>query len=223
VIQSSVAVYGSSLTAGQGGSGHACFEFADGGAGLEAAQSFQPSRVLLSDCTLMGGQFGAGPPAKAPGAGLKGAASASFELLDSSVTPWPGGVAFATAPGAVVTYPGAARRFTLPAPLREGEAGMLSIEGEPGDFVGCFVSLQGEFTPMPAKSGWFLLGGPFLAGPVLIGTITAPSGEWLVPFTAPRLPAAVEAQTILLQAYFQYTGGVTLSSGTAFTLIDSDV
>ena len=218
-----VVVHGSTLTAGKGGSGQLCFELGDGGPGLDAVKAGPSSHVFLSGCTLLGGEPGAGPAAGAPGPGLRGDATSTFEIMDSSVLAWPGGADFVTAPGAVIDYPETARRFSLPSPLREGDAATLSIAGEMGDFVGFFWSFNGLLTPKPGKSGWFLLGGPFIAGPSLIGAITDPGGEWLIPITTPLLPAAVEEQTFLLQAYFQHAGGATLGSGTAFTLLDASL
>jgi len=215
----SVAVFGSTLTGGKGGAGQICVESPDGGAGVQALVD---AHVLLSGCTLQGGEPTGAPPGT-PGPGLRGVATASFELLDSSVTPWPGGVAFDTAPGTLITYPGAARRFTLSSPLREGEGGTLTLQGVQGDFVGFFWSFGSSLIPKPGKNGWFLLGPPFISGPYFIGVITNPDGSWTLPITAPSLVPTLEEQTFLLQAYFAYPGGATLSSGTAFTLLDASL
>jgi hypothetical protein len=76
---------------------------------------------------------------------------------------------------------------------------------------------------MPARHGWFVLSPSFLAGPFLLGAITDPGGAWTLNVTGPNLPPASLAMTFLLQAYFAYPGGVTLGSGTAFTLLDSSL
>jgi len=216
-IDSSVAVYGSTLTGGVGGGGHLCSEIADGGPGADASGS----KLLLSGCTVTGGVEGSGPPVGIPGGGLRGDAISSFELLDTSVAAAPGGTDFETAPGTVSSYPGDARLISLPSPLREGEAGTFTMQGAQGDFVAFFWSFDNVIKPMPARNGWFLLGGPFIAGPFLMGTITDPSGLWQLSIHGPTLPAALQAQTFLLQAYFKHTGGVTLGGATAFTLVDA--
>ncbi|MGQ0552731.1 MAG: hypothetical protein ACT4PU_05880 [Planctomycetota bacterium] len=211
-----LALYSTTVTGGKGGAGHYCAEIAHGGHGINA----KTSQVFLSGCTVTGGVQGAGPPAGQPGDGVRGDASTSFELLDTNVAAAPGGTNYATAPGAVTTFPGVARSFRLTSPLREQQAGTLSMQGEQGDFVGFFWSFTNGMLPMPARNGWFLLNSPFLAGPFLVGAISDPSGSWDFPMTGPDLPAALEAQSFLLQAYFVHGGGVTLSSGTSFTLVD---
>ena len=214
---SQVAVYASALIGGVGGSGHLCAEQADGGFGAVA----ESSMVLVAGCTVTGGVQGAGPPAGAPGGGLRSDGASSYELLDTGVAAAPGGVTFDTAPGTLTTYSGVARVFQATSPLREGQAGTLSIQGVQGDFVGFFWAFNSGFLPKPVYQGWFLLNVGFVSGPYLIGAIGSPTGEWSIPFVAPNLPPAAQAQTFLLQAYFAYPGGATLGSGTAFTLLDA--
>jgi hypothetical protein len=217
VQSSTVAVYETSMQAGKGGSGHLCSEVADGGPGVRAIAS----KLLLAGCTATGGVQGAGPPAGAPGDGVRGDAASAIEVLDSSATPAPGGAAFATAPGTLTMYAGSSRVLRITSPVREGQAGTLTLQGVQGDFVGFFWSFMQGLLPMPARHGWFLLNSSFIAGPFLVGVITAPSGVWELPFVAPDLGAGLEAQTFLMQAWFQSPGDVTLASGTAFTLLDA--
>ncbi|HZJ72689.1 MAG TPA: hypothetical protein VFF36_17265, partial [Planctomycetota bacterium] len=216
---STVAMYQSALTGGPGGFGHICSEVADGGAGLRAIGA----SVLISGCTLTGGGEGPGPPAGTPGAGLRGDASSSLEWHDSTAVAAPGGIDVDVAPGTLTSYAGITRVFSLTSPLREGQFGTLTLQGLQGDFVGFFWSFGSSFVPKPAKNGWFLLGPPFVSGPYFIGAIGNPDGAWSIPIHAPALQPALQAQTFLLQAWFQYPGGVTLASGTAFTVLDASL
>jgi len=59
------------------------------------------------------------------------------------------------------------------------------------------------------------------AGPFVLGAIPNADGSWLLHFTAPHLVPAAESQTFLLQGVFKHASGLTLGSGTAFTLVDS--
>ena len=213
---STIAMYETTIYGGTGGNGNIAGEIGDGAFAIDASGS----RLLLSGCTVTGGAAGSGPPQGVPGGGVRGDAASTFELLQSSVTPGPGAAAFDTAPGAVTNYAGQARVFSLTSPLRENQTGTLTLKGVPGDFVGFFWSLDNSLLPMPARHGWFLLGGPVLAGPFFFGTLTAPGGLQTFPISGLTLPVGVEAQTFLLQAWFQGHDGVTLSSGTAFTLLD---
>jgi len=209
-----VALYECVLTGGPGGGGLVyCGAVGDGSDAIDLVAS----QLLLSGCTATGGAAGSG----AAGDGAHADALSSIELLATTVTAAPGGVDLVTAPGAVTNYPGAARSFALTSPLREGEHGTLAMQGVQGDFVGFFWSFGNGALPMPARNGWFVLSPSFIAGPFLLGAITDPTGAWNLSVTGPNLPPASQAMTFLLQAYFAYPGGVTLSSGTAFTLVDS--
>jgi hypothetical protein len=214
---SSVALYESSVHGGNGGNGNLFGELGDGGDGIDAIAS----ALFLSGCTLHAGWAGFGPPQATPGDAVHADAGSTVEVLDSSVVLSPGGQAFVTAPGTVSNHPGVARQFALPSPLREGEAGTLHVQGVQGDFVGFFWSFDSGSLPMPARNGWFVLSPSFIAGPFLLGAIADASGLWNLPIAGPSLPPASSAMTFMLQAYFAYTGGVTLSSGTAFTLVDA--
>jgi hypothetical protein len=215
-VSSSVALYECTLTGGPGGGGLVfCGATGDGSEAIELTAA----QLLLSGCTATGGAAGNG----GPGDGLRADAGSTVEMLDTTITAAPGGTDLVTAPGTVTVYPQAARSFALSSPLREGQAGTLAIQGVQGDFVGFFWSFSNGVLPMPGRNGWFVLGTSFLAGPFLVGAIADPGGAWNLPVTGPNLPPAAEGRTFLLQAYFAYPGGVTLGSGTAFTLVDSSL
>jgi len=214
---SSVAFSECTLQAGPGGTGSAlCGPPGIGG----DACVLTATEALLSGCTLLGGPPGDGIGAVG-GDGLSLDATSSVQRLDSSITPGAGGVDLVTEGGIVDDFVGAARSFALTSPLRESQSGTLAIQGVQGDFVGFYWSFNGGSLPMPARNGWFVLNPSFLAGPFLLGAITDPGGTWILNVTGPNLPPASEAMTFLLQAYFAYPGGVTLGSGTAFTLVNS--
>ena len=211
---SKVAFYGCELLAGQGGSGAAvCGEPpSDGGQGVSAINS----QLLLSGCGIAGGLPGSG----VGGDGLVLDAGSLVHQHDTTVAAGPGGTAIVNG-GILDPFPGVTRSFELTSPLREGQGGTLELHGVQGDFVAFFWSFGAAATPMPARNGWFVLSPSFLAGPFLLGAITDPGGTWILNVTGPSLPPASEAMTFLLQAYFAQGGGVTLGSGTAFTLVDA--
>jgi hypothetical protein len=211
---SKVAFYGCELSGGQGAAGAAvCSEPpTDGGNGVSAGSS----QVLLSGCSIVGGLPGSGTG----GDGLVLDAASIVHEHDTTIAAGPGGTAIVNG-GVLDSFPGVTRSFELSSPLREGQGGTLEMHGVQGDFVAFFWSFGAAAIPMPARNGWFVLNPSFLAGPFLLGAITDPGGTWILNVTGPNLPPASEAQTFLLQAYFAYPGGVTLGSGTAFTLVDS--
>lgn len=211
---SAVAFYGGELSGGQGGEGAAvCTEPpTDGGIGVSASNS----QLLLSGCGIAGGLPGSG----IGGDGLVLDAGSLVHQHDTTVAAGPGGTAIVNG-GILDNFPGVTRSFELTSPLREGEAGALEMHGVQGDFVAFFWSFGAAATPMPARNGWFVLSPSFLAGPFLLGAITDPGGTWILNVTGPNLPPASQAMTFLLQAYFAQGGGVTLGSGTAFTLVDA--
>ena len=211
---SRVAFHGCELLGGPGGSGAAvCGEPpSDGGVGVSASNS----QVLFSGCGIGGGSPGSG----IGGDGLVLDAGSLVDQHDTTVAAGPGGTAIVNG-GVLDPFPGVTRSFELSSPLREGQGGTLEMHGVQGDFVAFFWSFGAGAFPMPARNGWFVLSPSFLAGPFLLGAITDPSGTWILNVTGPNLPPASEAMTFLLQAYFAYPGGVTLGSGTAFTLVDA--
>ena len=98
------------------------------------------------------------------------------------------------------------------------------MQGLQGDFVGFFWSFDAGSLPMPGRKGWLVLDPTAIAGPFLIGAITAPDGHASLPFTAPDLFPGQQVQNFLLQAFFTAAGGgTTLGSGTSFTLLDSSL
>jgi hypothetical protein len=220
---STVAVYDSTLRGGTGGGGVAACEFqGDGGAGfaMGIVNPLYPdlgSKLLLSGCTLVGGHAGIG----VPGDGVEGGPLDDIQVLDCDVQLDPGAVAFDTAPGTLTLFSGTARSFALSSPVREGQVGDISIQGVQGDVVGFFWSFSSGSLPMPGKSGWWLPSVSMFAGPFVLGAIPNADGSWLLHFTAPHLVPAAESQTFLMQGLFKSASGLTLGSGTAFTLVDA--
>jgi hypothetical protein len=213
VQDADVAFYECTVQGGAGGGGSVvCGYLGDGGVGLDVLDA----RVLLSGGTILGG----GTTNGAAGSGVRGDVLSEILVLDSTVQGGAGGLDFETAPGTLSTLGGTTRSFALDSPLRELQAGTLSMQGVQGDFVGFFWSFGSGSLPMPARNGWFVLNPAQLGGPFFIGAITDPGGAWDIPITAPLLLPAFEAQTFFLQAWFQSPGGVTLGSGTSLTVVD---
>ncbi len=216
IVASNVALFESTLTAGHGGLGAAlCGPDAHGGDGLSVAGAM----LLISACAAAGGLPGSGAVATG-GDGLVIDGASLVQRLGGTLSAGPGGTTIVNA-GVLEVLAGTARSFAISSPLREGQPGTLSMTGVQGDFVGFFWAFEAGLLPMPARSGWFLLNAPFLAGPFFVGTIAAGDGVWNLPISGPLLPAGLESQTLLLQAYFQSPGGTTLASGTAFTIVDA--
>ena len=119
-------------------------------------------------------------------------------LPDGGGTPGPEGAAFVEDTGRVVAYAGPARRLELPALLREGEAGTLTVSGVPDDLVGVFVAATGLGLPLSGPLGTFALGEP-LVGPFVLGPLPG-SGQIDLPFRVPTLPG-VDGLVLLAQGY----------------------
>ena len=123
--------------------------------------------------------------------------------------------------GTVSGYPAPARTLALTSPLREGQAGSLTIDGQTGDLVALFMAFTGGHLPLSGKQGVFSLGSLFF-GPFVLGN--NPSGLWTVPFHAPPLmPASLLGQSFLLQLVV-HDGSQVLFEGTStLTVIDSTI
>lgn len=209
IAASNVAFYECTIEGGAKGEGEPlCVSPTASAAGLELDDAL----VLMSGCALVGG-----------GDGVRLGAGSELQTLDSTIAAGADGVPLVDDGGVLTGFTGAARSFELSSPLREGEAGTLAIQGVQGDLVGWFVSAGSGTLPMPARKGWFLLSPSPLLGPFVLGAIGDPGGAWNLPVAGPHLPASLEALTLHLQAYFVDGGGVTLGSGTVFTLVDASL
>jgi hypothetical protein len=225
---SNVAFFDCEFSGGDGGDGNVCLTSAGGGDGLHVADS----DVFLSACTGTGGSGGAAGNTGigSGGTGLRVDGSGAVAARDGSFAGGAGGTGpggatgtdglpVQAAPGAVTEIDEPARSLALPSPLREHEAGVLTLHGVQGDLVGFFWSFQGLSLPVGNLEGWFVLGTPLL-GPFTLGAITAPSGQLAIPFNAPALVPSLQSMTFLLQPLFKQPGGLTLGAPSAFTLVD---
>jgi hypothetical protein len=237
VTNSHVAFHACTLLAGAGGYGGTYAWGSDGGSGL----ALHGSTALLSGSTAQGGPGGNGclqddmPEDCNGGPGLSLDATSVLQVLEGS---WIGGVPgvgkfgqlglpgvpYVGPAGQPVLFSGTARALVVDSPVREQHAGTLLLDGEPGDFVLLFTSLDAASLPLPGKQGWLALAPPYL-GPFALGVITNPSGQQPLGFTAPDLiPPTLMGQTWVLQGVFLAAGGgAVLSAPTTFTLLDASL
>jgi len=216
-ISTVVALFDCQVTGGKGGySGWG----GSGGAGVNVPNF----GVFATGCTFTGGEGGFGDdfifgPGGSGGAGLSVGAGAQAQLRDNALAGGAGGGSFLGMNGApgqplqaepgstVITYPGAARRFTLRSVGWEGSSVQLTVEGQPGDRVWFPGSSEPGFRSVASLGGVWALALPvkMLAAPQ--GIVPA-SGvlELLVPIT--DLPGEGD------QRYFQ--GYVVAQGGQAF-------
>jgi hypothetical protein len=216
-------VHECSFTGGAGGDGPLVAPVgADGGHGLVIPFIY----LSLMDCTLQGGDEGAGNDASVkPGSGLS-AGGAVFSLR--GVVAQAGNVVGSGTPAADIVstnlptiFPAVPRGLELPGVVREGESTAVSVRGEAGDAVFAHVSLGATILNLPAKQGAFVL-ATALPAPLFLGAITDPSGTLDVPFTMPDLPAGTDGGVLFVQAFMAPTvGGIVIGSGSGFVWLDA--
>jgi hypothetical protein len=225
VAGSSVVLHDTTCTGGGGGSGGQCTVSQDGGAGVSAKGA---SSVHIAASVLTGG-IGSSPAF----AGVSGGAGSGLLVADAASTvtrrdstvvhgSWTPFNPDVDAPvGTVSGYPAPARTLALTSPLREGQAGSLTIDGQTGDLVALFMAFTGGHLPLSGKQGVFSLGSPFF-GPFVLGN--NPSGLWTVPFNAPPLmPASLQGQAYLLQLVVHDGSQVLFEGASTLTVIDSTI
>ncbi len=233
VIESEAAFHDCLLLGGAGGYG-SLYSGANGGPGL----SLKGSTALLSGSTVEGGAGGNGcsdlqmPQTCSGGTGIVLDAASNLQSLDAS---WAGGIPgtgssgqtglvgapFSGPAGQPIVFDGTARSIAVSSPVREQQPGTLELVGVPGDVVMFITSFQADSQSKPGKKGWLAL-APTILGPFALGTISDPSGQQTLGFTAPDLVLpSLEGQTFLLQAFFAEPAGAILGSVTSFTLVDS--
>lgn len=222
VSASIVTLHGCTVLGGRGGAGD-CEPGEDGGNGLLVTSN---PNTHVAASTVTGGQGGF--LGGAPSSGLRGVnlAPGSVTLRDTTVTSGAGlppAPDFEVPAGVVITYAEPARTLTVSTPLREGESGTLSIDGQQGDLVGLFMAFTGGTLQLPGKQGVFSLGTPFF-GVFLLGTIGDPSGQLDVPFVAGALtPPSLQGQAFLMQLVVHDGTQVLFEGNTAFVLLDSAI
>ena len=222
VTNSNVALYGTHCQGGNGGIAPDVWGRLFSGPGA-AGLSVSGGAVLVSGGTLRGGNGGPGTsapgfPCGTGGVGGPGLGSTGdVRVLDAASIGGTGGIqcgipladgpAFA---GSVTTIPGLHRSMFAPGPVREGTSMSLSFGGQPDDRI-VFVGSAG--------TRWIL--DTVLRGVVLYGTgarrqalgTVGPAGTTSASWTAPMLPAGVDARWLHVQSVFVDTNGVpTLSS-----------
>ena len=225
VSGSSLVLHGTSCTGGAGGKGGQCTVSQDGGAGLRVNGA---SSVHFAASTLTGG-IGSVPAF----AGVWGRAGSGLKVVDAASTvtrrdstvvhgDWTPFNPDVDAPtGTVSDYLAQARTLALTSPLREGQVGSVTIDGQAGDLVAIFMAFKGGALSLSGKQGVFSLGSPFF-GPFVLGN--NPTGLWTVPFNAPTLmPASLLGQSFLLQLVV-HDGSQVLFEGTStLTVINSTI
>ncbi len=114
-----------------------------------------------------------------------------------------------------------ARTLVLPDQLREGEAGLLQIDGEPGDLALVIWSLGAKPIPLPGLEGTLVVDPAKLQGPpVVIASLPGPGGEFELLFRLPLLPVGVEAVALFAQGLFDDADGGSLGGASAVAWID---
>jgi len=180
--------------------------------------------ALLSLCTLTGGEdTGA---TSDPGSGLVVEGTAAVALRETSAFTGPGSPPappIVAPPGAISTYTAPVRSIAVDSPLHEQEAGLLTVEAQPGDFVMIFTSLDGGYLSLPGRQGVLSLGAP-LAGPFVLGGFPGSGPSWDIPFVAPPLVSPSMQGFVTLLQCVVFDGSSTLLEGTtSFVLLDSSL
>jgi hypothetical protein len=232
VSTSSLALYGCDVRGGDGGSDVLHGNGGrDGATGLWAAGA----NVYATGGSIHGGDAGDGGVFNqtdvgcAGGVGMVAVAWSLVRVIDLDLsggaggapdgggTPGPDGEPLEEANSRVVPYAGTARRLELPAVLREGESGTLTVSGVPGDLVGVFVAETGGALPLSGPVGIFVPAEP-LVGPLMLGPLPA-EGQVDLPFTVPTLPG-VDGLVLLAQGYvLAQDGSERLTNPSALVLV----
>lgn len=197
-----------------------------GGNGL----AVDSSSIFASNCIFAGGNgANGGTPPPFPchqgGAGgdgvlLGSAPSMQLRLLNVATSGGTGGFGCGVqspagspinGPSSAVTLlSGTRRALEAPSPRREGTLFPITFRGEIGDRVILVTSARTQWSYEPLFSGVVLYGPGVRRFPM--GTIGA-SGALTVNFTAPTLPAGVEATLLHMQAVCVDTNGSPRLSG----------
>ena len=228
-----VVVQDCTLTGGNGGNGDVQlfttpFFLPDGGSGLEIAGT---GLADVAGSHLIGGSNGDQNPYlnDEAGYGLYGEGPSNTWLKDSLVE---AGTVVGTGVAVppindfyldfdVISFPEPSRSMVIPSPLREGQAGVLQIEGQQGDLALALVGLSPDVLPLPAKHGVLLLDPSVLLLPVALGTITDAGGALSVPFVMPALNPSLNGLTVPMQLAVVAGGKATLEGATVVAWLDA--
>ncbi len=223
VDSSSIALYDSTVTGGDGGSDGSGLALSGTRGGAGAVHN--TGLVVSSGTSFTGGQGGHGGSALWGGCGFGGDGGAGYAQnggllghVDTTFTggPFGYGVAyygcgngddgpdFLPSGGTAVALPGNARGLSVPAPLRAGVSADLVLAGDAGDLAVVAFSTDADFLYLPGLSGAILVGGsPFL---ITAGVVPA-GGTLLVPVQFTALGGGLESLLLHGQAAFVETGG----------------
>lgn len=183
-----------------------------------AAIQLQGGELWITGSVIAGGRGADGGPFVCPegGRGASGLVATGTNpqvfLMDSEITSGAGGTGFGGAPdggsapaiqapaGHVAQFPGAARRLSASALVRDDESSVLSFHGAPGDQVWVVYSLQpGPRTFLPFLHRPLLLAAPQFV--LTLGTLDASGTTGRV--IAPKdLGPGIESASFHLQALF---------------------
>ena len=176
--------------------------------------------LLLADCSVTGGDNGAGYGGQTTAGLYVHAGSAFVRDQDSSFLSGgggPSGPGLVTFPGTSVDSPGdAPRHLATSAVVREGQAGSLDYTGQAGDSVGLFLALAPVGVPLALQKGIYHLGGPVQ---VLVASGIAVDGTFSLPFLAQPLPTGLDSLSVVAQAVASHGAGVRLTNPSTMTLL----
>lgn len=238
-----VVSFDSTITGGEGGPLVTILDSAgQGGRGAKLEHDTLPTRLLLSNSSIQGGQGGEvewcypgqSYPSGNGGTGLALGPDTSVTLHASTLAGGPGGdlgvpcgvsgsegEALLNDAGFVHENPTTALQLTTPTVAREGQTITLTIAGVLGDQVTVVSGLQTTFREV--NDGVLLVDPGYRAfprrGPV--GTI-GPSGVLTLTHTFPQLPSGIDALNVWFQARARHADGKrTLGSFAVITVLDS--
>ncbi len=233
-LDSSVALHGCTVTGGDIGPGDST-QFGNpffsplGGAGLEVSNS---GFAHVAGSTLTGGATGTNVKIDDDESGdgvLMYGSATSLWVRDSVLQPGPivnvgiPGLPIDGPASAVTTFGAPARSLQVTSPLREGQMGTLSVQGEQGDLVVLLVALGAGFTKHSGKQGVLSLDPSVLLLPVALGAIGDPGGTFAMSFVTPDLNPQLLGLTVPLQLAVVNGGVATLEAGSALAWLDSSL
>lgn len=228
-----VVVQDCTLQGGNGGNGDVQlfstpFFLPDGGSGLEIAGT---GLADVAGSHLIGGSNGDQNPYlnDETGYGLYGEGPSNTWLKDSLVEAGTlVGTGIAVPPindfylqFDVTSFPEPSRSIAIPSPLREGQAGVLQIQGQQGDLALLLIGLGPGFLPLPARHGVLVIDPSLLLLPVTLGTITDAGGALSIPFVMPDLNPTLNGLTVPMQLAVVAGGKATLEGATVVAWLDS--
>ena len=216
-----------------GGDGGADSQFGGGGEAGGDGLQVQQSLVLVSGCSVTGGDGSDGGepvPDASGGDGLVVSHPASLvRLIQTSLAggvggdvpggPDPDGQSQVVLGGTVLDLPTSARATQVSQAVREGESVELVVSGPPGQKAEVLIGLDLAHVPLSGVKGVWQLGGPVL-GPFILGTLPA-SGSVQV-----SLPVALgtlvgfEGLRVDVQGFSFGSEGFVLGNLTSTVLLD---